>query len=97
VRVEDFQALGKRLAQLLNAGNWNKDHAIVVETVRATKATIITSLTSGAQAKFAVDVNTPIKPTVMANLSTNSSLLVEKELEPNSSIGFKGGSRGYCS
>jgi hypothetical protein len=77
-RVDDLVTLGKRLLELLSAGNWNPDHAIVVEVVTANRATIIASSQSGAEVKFAVDAETPVNANAMANLNVNTSLVFER-------------------
>ncbi len=77
-RVDDILALGQQLVGMLNQGNWNVDHGIVVEVITAVRATIITSIKSGAEVRFAVEANTPVNGNIMANLSAATSLLVEK-------------------
>ncbi len=75
-RVQNIKALGEQLIGMGN--NWDTDHAIVVEVITATRATIITSIQSGAEVKFAVEVGTPISANIMANLNAGTSLLMEK-------------------
>lgn len=82
-RVKDFSSLGKRLIAMIDAGTFNKNHSIVVELLRAKKATILCSERSNAEIKFEVDAKTPINPTVMANLNEKTSLRVE------TGVGFK--------
>jgi hypothetical protein len=77
-RVDDILALGQQLIAKLNAGQWDEKHGIVIEVVTAPRATIITSIKSGAEVKFAVEANTPINVNVMANLGVTNSLIVEK-------------------
>jgi hypothetical protein len=78
IRVASFKELGDILLARNQAGDWNKDHSVIYEIIRATKATIIVSKSSNASIKFAVAADTPINPTVMANLDVNSSIAVEK-------------------
>jgi hypothetical protein len=77
-RVDDIEALGKQLMAMAKSGTWGKDNGIIVEVVRANRATIITSVKSGAEIKFGVEADTPINPAVMANLNANTSVVVEK-------------------
>lgn len=82
-RAQDLVALGQLLINKIDTEDFDKNHVIVVEVVHAAKATIICSERAGAEVKFAVDANTPINPSVMAHLSSKSSLVAEK------GVGFK--------
>lgn len=77
-RVQNIQALGQKLVDLLRKGNWEIEHGIVVEVVTATRATIVASLQAGAQVKFAVGADTPMTGQVLANLDAGTSLVMEK-------------------
>ncbi len=73
-RVTDIRALGKKLVGMMNLGEWDRKHAIVVEVVTAPKGTIIASEKAGAEVKFEVGANTPISPQIMADLDESTSL-----------------------
>jgi hypothetical protein len=76
--VDDLVALGQRLVGL-GGDKWKRrDYYIVCEVVTAPRATILIAQKAGAEMKFEVTANTPINPTVMANLDSNSSLRVHK-------------------
>lgn len=77
-RVDNIKALGEKLVDMLRAGDWNEMDAIVVEVITANSATIIASISSGAEVKFAVEAETLIGPNVIANLNAGTSLLSEK-------------------
>ncbi len=73
-RVSNIKALGGRLVEMLNAGDWNRQHAIVVEVITAPLATIIASENAGAEVKFEVAADSPVSPQVMANLDEETQL-----------------------
>jgi hypothetical protein len=77
-RVGDIRELGEKLVMMLNAGDWDRKHAIVVEVVSTPKATIIASEKAGAQVKFEVGAKTPISPQAMADLNEETSLRTYK-------------------
>ncbi|HYD38226.1 MAG TPA: hypothetical protein VEA60_11465 [Allosphingosinicella sp.] len=75
LQVTDLKALGELLKRRRRAGDWNMDHAVVVQVNRAEKATIILSKESKAEIGFEVAGDVPINPALIANLNASTSVL----------------------
>jgi len=73
--IESMQVLGTTLKQRRLEGNWDMDHAVVVETVTVASATILLSNQRGAQIDFEVAANAPVNAQLMAQLDARASVL----------------------
>jgi hypothetical protein len=77
-QVEDLITLGRLLNQRRLEGDWNMDHAVVVEVSTATTATIVLSEQNGANLKLEIDAKAPVTAEVVANLKADAAYLDSK-------------------
>jgi hypothetical protein len=82
-QINDIPALGKQLIELHKQNNWDLNHGVVVEVTTVSKATVLASQQSGAQAKFSVDGKTPNTGPAVANLKADASMLLSQGVGVN--------------
>ena len=71
--IASMPELGRILSARHRAGNWNMDHAVVVQVSVAERATILVSTEASAGMGFAVDASVPVNAQLVANLHAGQS------------------------
>ncbi|UVK35800.1 hypothetical protein LHFGNBLO_006014 (plasmid) [Mesorhizobium sp. AR10] len=73
--IASLQALGHMLNKRRLEGNWDTDHAVVVQVSKADSATILLSNQEGAGIDFEVAANAPVNAQLVAKLDAGASVV----------------------
>ncbi|QCO02834.1 hypothetical protein [Azospirillum argentinense] len=73
--ITSMPALGRTLNERRLKGNWDLDHAVVVQVCEADSATILLSNQAGAGIDFEVDANAPVDAQLVAKLDVGTSVV----------------------
>lgn len=73
--ITDLLALGHFLNERRLEGNWDTDHAVVVQVSKADSATILLSKENGAEINFEVSANAPVNAQLVAKLDAGTSMV----------------------
>lgn len=73
--ITSMLALGRFLNERRLNGNWDMDHAVVVQVSKAENATILLSNQKGAGIDFEVAANSPVNAQLVAKLDAGASVV----------------------
>jgi hypothetical protein len=73
--INSMPTLGRILNERRGKGNWNLDHAVVVQVSEAESATILLSNQAGAGVDFEVAADAPVNAQLVARLDAGVSLI----------------------
>lgn len=79
--INDQVAIGKRIQELYDQGDWNKDWAVVTELVTADSATVLISNSSSAKIELSASGNVATGGVSLADLTANLQIAYSKDMQ----------------
>jgi hypothetical protein len=72
--ISDQHRLGEQLLQLDSEDRWRREYVVVCELIRADRATVLVSSTSGAQVEFRTKAGIPLGPQSLVDAEAGLNL-----------------------
>ncbi len=79
--IDDQVAIGKRIRQLADQGDWNKDWAVITELVTADSATVLISNSSSAKIELSASGAVTAGTVSLADVSAGLQIAFSKDMQ----------------